>query len=112
MLTLLVFGPNGPARGFLSRGGWLCLMLPLRLTTGARNASGGDIALLSFLHNECDIIHDFQPLRIMIRNNIHSVPIGRTALLPVPHVGTTPPGETQNDQENPLRTTGKDVGPC
>lgn len=106
MLTRSSSGPGSPARGLLPRGSRFQLTLPLCRTTGTWGTSSGDVTRLSLLHDECDVVDNLQPLGVMIWNS------NRHALLPISHVGTIPPGETQNKQERPLRTTRKNVGPC
>ena len=106
MYTWSNFGP----RGLLPRVCRLRLTLPLCRTVSAGDTSGWDLTPSSLFHHECDIFDDLQPLGIVMWNvRINSA--SRTFLLQRPCVGAIPPGETQDDQERPLRPAGEDVGP-
>ena len=107
-------------RTLLPRGGRLGVVLPLRPTARTRHPSGRDIAVLSPLHYERDIVDGLQPLDIVIRkvvevgrssSSLGLDPTGILFLLQVTCVCAVPPREAHDEQERSLRPARKDIGP-
>ena len=95
-------------------------MLSLCRAGGRRDPSGRNIAFLSLLHHERDIVDDPEPLVILIREVVEvrcgssTLGLGLTGallLLQIPGMSTSPPRKAHDDEKCPLGSTGKDVGP-